>query len=247
MSINRNSLPLPLAIFHSHPSKIPAASSFLPAPRQQLPARRKLGQRPWRLPLLHGLAMVAAAHSAPPSHSKAPCDALISCLPRAPAVSSNGAWRKVQPSLVRPQRCRLGHHGALLPGARSLQENRPASHPLPLLLPLPSAPSSPRHSEQGARRPCAAHTFFLPWPGLYPCARLLPSHGTSTYQLRPAAMAPKLSAPSLSNAAAREQRLSLRSASPTRRPCCRRAAAPYPWRHCNIPLPPPRPAMAQRL
>jgi hypothetical protein len=37
-------------------------------------------------------------------------------------------------------------------------EQAGSSSPPPFLLPLPSAPSSPRHSEQGARRPCAAPT-----------------------------------------------------------------------------------------
>jgi hypothetical protein len=51
----------------------------------------------------------------------------------------------------------------------SLQRTGRLLIPSPFLLPLPSAPSSPRHSEQGARRPCAAPHLLPPMaePPLY--------------------------------------------------------------------------------
>jgi hypothetical protein len=71
-----------------------------------------------------------------------------------------------------------------LPGARSLQENSPAPHPLPLLLPLPFFfPASRQQGHQQApcsTRPPAMASCFLPWRRR--CPSELPSlpHGSSS-------------------------------------------------------------------
>jgi hypothetical protein len=71
-----------------------------------------------------------------------------------------------------------------LPGARSLQENSPDPHPLPLLLPLPFFfPASRQQGHQQApcsTRPPAMASCFLPWRRR--CPSELPSlpHGSSS-------------------------------------------------------------------
>jgi hypothetical protein len=117
-----------------------------------------LGQ-PWRpLPFffhgreLHlpcsGRRAEASPWPAPSSSSKLSAPSYLNA--DAPAVSSNGAWRREQPSLARQQLCRLPPpRPSFLPGSAQQQVGRPSSpksreQPLPFFLQRPVRFSSSR-------------------------------------------------------------------------------------------------------
>jgi hypothetical protein len=158
------------AFLHSHPSKISSRHSlpvfFLPRQQQQGVVLLSMAPRPapplgqpWRpLPFsshgreLHfpclGRRAEASPWLAPSSSSKLPAPSSLNA--DAPAVSSNGAWRREQPSLARPQLCRLSPPCPLLPpwfctaasGApffpKSREQPLPSPSSLPLRAPFPS-------------------------------------------------------------------------------------------------------------